>query len=121
MFSALGDQNSTEQSPETDKLRQQALKQARLQAEIQIKYQGYIDRQQDEIHRLKKQENTVLPKDFDYENMQGLSTEIKQKLMAAKPENIGRASRIPGMTPAAISLLLIYLKKRHTLSTRKAS
>ncbi len=121
IISALGDQNSTEQSPETDKLRQQALKQARLQAEIQIKYQGYIDRQQDEIHRLKKQENTVLPKDFDYENMQGLSTEIKQKLMAAKPENIGRASRIPGMTPAAISLLLIYLKKRHTLSTRKAS
>ncbi len=100
---------------------QRMLNQAREQAEIQIKYQGYIDRQQDEIERLKRQEGTVLPADFDYENMQGLSTEIKQKLISAKPENIGRASRIPGMTPAAISLLLIYLKKQHSSSNRKAS
>lgn len=85
------------------------------QVEIQIKYQGYINRQQEEIERLKHQENTVLPLDFDYQLIHGLSTELKQKLFANKPENIGRASRIPGMTPAAISLLLIYLKKHHAV------
>jgi len=89
------------------------------QAEIRLKYQGYIDRQKDEIARLKRQENTPLPDDFDYGAMQGLSNELKQKLLAAKPENIARASRIPGMTPAAISLLLVYLKK-HQAITRKA-
>ncbi|NKB34666.1 MAG: tRNA uridine-5-carboxymethylaminomethyl(34) synthesis enzyme MnmG [Pseudomonadales bacterium] len=94
--------------------------QATQQVEIQIKYQGYIDRQSDEIERLKKQEKTRLPEDFDYQHMQGLSNELKQKLIAAKPENIGRASRIPGITPAAISLLLIYLKKHQSLA-RKAS
>lgn len=93
--------------------------QATQQAEIQIKYQGYIDRQEEDIDRLKKQENTKLPADFDYQQMQGLSNELKQKLLAAKPENIGRASRIPGITPAAISLLLIYLKKYNTVN-RKA-
>jgi tRNA uridine 5-carboxymethylaminomethyl modification enzyme len=85
--------------------------QAAQQVEIQIKYQGYIDRQQDEIEKLKRQEDTPLPSDFDYQQMQGLSNELKQKLESARPENIGRAARIPGMTPAAISLLLIYLKK----------
>lgn len=89
------------------------------QVEIQLKYQGYIDRQQDEIERLKKQENTRLPEDLDYQQMQGLSNELKQKLLDARPENISRASRIPGMTPAAISLLLIYLKKYQAMS-RKA-
>ncbi len=90
------------------------------QVEIQIKYQGYIDRQQEEIERLKHQENTLLPQDFDYHQIHGLSTELKQKLLTNKPENIGRASRIPGMTPAAISLLLVYLKK-HRAFNRKAS
>ncbi len=89
------------------------------QVEIKIKYQGYIDRQSDEIERLKRQENTLLPADLDYHAMQGLSNELKQKLADAKPENIGRASRIPGITPAAISLLLIYLKK-HSATIRKA-
>ena len=93
--------------------------QSTQQAEIQIKYQGYIDRQEVDIERLKKQENTKLPIDFDYQQMQGLSNELKQKLLEAKPENIGRASRIPGITPAAISLLLIYLKK-HRAINRKA-
>ena len=93
--------------------------QAQQQAEIQIKYQGYIDRQLSEIESLKKQENTAIPADIDYQQMQGLSNELKQKLAEARPENIGRASRIPGMTPAAISLLLIYLKKHQTLG-RKA-
>ncbi len=93
--------------------------QAQLQAEIQIKYQGYIDRQEDEIARLKRQEDTPLPVDLDYEQMQGLSNELKQKLIQARPENIGRASRIPGMTPAAISLLLIYLKKHQGQQQRQ--
>jgi tRNA uridine 5-carboxymethylaminomethyl modification enzyme len=93
--------------------------QSTQQAEIQIKYQGYIDRQEEDIERLKKQEKTKLPIDFDYQQMQGLSNELKQKLLEAKPENIGRASRIPGITPAAISLLLIYLKK-HRAINRKA-
>jgi tRNA uridine 5-carboxymethylaminomethyl modification enzyme len=87
-------------------------RQAAMQAEIQIKYQGYIDRQSEEIERLKKQEGTLLPEDLDYDAMQGLSNELKQKLKDARPANIGQASRIPGMTPAAISLLLIYLKKQ---------
>ncbi|MBL4819832.1 MAG: tRNA uridine-5-carboxymethylaminomethyl(34) synthesis enzyme MnmG [Gammaproteobacteria bacterium] len=89
------------------------------QAEIQIKYQGYINRQQNEIEKLKTQEDTLLPEDFNYLQMQGLSNELKQKLDCSRPENIGRASRIPGMTPAAISLLLIYLKK-HRVVNRKA-
>ena len=93
--------------------------QSTQQAEIQIKYQGYIDRQEEDIERLKKQENTKLPADFNYQQMQGLSNELKQKLLEAKPENIGRASRIPGITPAAISLLLIYLKKHRSVN-RKA-
>ena len=93
--------------------------QAQKQTEIQVKYQGYIDRQATEIERLKIQENTGLPPEFDYEQMQGLSNELKEKLIEARPENIGRASRIPGMTPAAISLLLIYLKK-YQAPTRKA-
>lgn len=94
--------------------------QAELQAEIQIKYQGYIDRQKDEIARLKKQEDTFLPADLDYDAMQGLSNELKQKLQNVQPATIGQASRIPGMTPAAISLLLIYLKK-HQGQQRQAS
>ncbi len=90
------------------------------QVEIQLKYQGYIDRQQEEIDKLKRQETTSLPEDFDYQHMQGLSNELKQKLLHARPENIGRASRIPGMTPAAISLLLVYLKKYQALRKKTA-
>jgi tRNA uridine 5-carboxymethylaminomethyl modification enzyme len=101
------------------KVRTEIEAQSTQQAEIQIKYQGYIDRQEEDIERLKKQENTKLPADFNYQQMQGLSNELKQKLLEAKPENIGRASRIPGITPAAISLLLIYLKKHRSVN-RKA-
>ena len=81
------------------------------QVEIQAKYQGYIDRQFDEIEKLKRQEHTRLPDDFDYRAIPGLSNELKQKLSEQRPDSIGRASRIPGVTPAAISLLLVYLKK----------
>lgn len=90
------------------------------QIEIRIKYQGYIDRQQDEIERLREQEDTALPADLDYAGMSGLSNELRQKLSEARPENLGRAARIPGMTPAALSLILVYLKKHRTIR-RKAS
>lgn len=85
------------------------------QIEIRAKYSGYIDRQAEEIRRMQQHENTVLPADFDYEKVSGLSNEIKQKLIELRPDNLGRAARIPGVTPAAISLLLIYLKKRGIL------
>lgn len=81
------------------------------QVEIDAKYAGYISRQQDEIDRLRRHENTIIPETFDYKKVSGLSNEIKQKLGEAKPETLARAARIPGVTPAAISLLLITLKK----------
>ena len=82
------------------------------QVEIKTKYAGYIDRQQEEILRLRASENTALPADLDYSSIPGLSKEIQLKLGNNRPETLGQASRIPGVTPAAISLLLIYLKKR---------
>ena len=81
------------------------------QVEIDAKYSGYIDRQQDEVDRLQRHENTVIPKGFDYKSIRGLSNEVKQKLGDAMPETLARAARIPGVTPAAISLLLVSLKK----------
>lgn len=85
------------------------------QVEIQAKYAGYIDRQQDDIARLRRYENTVLPADLDYAAVDGLSNEVKQKLTAARPDTLARAGRVPGVTPAAISLLLVYLKRRGAL------
>lgn len=81
------------------------------QVEIKIKYQGYIDRQLDEIAKLKRHEDTVLPRDLDYTEIKGLSNEVTAKLNDIKPESIGQASRVSGITPAAISILLIHLKK----------
>ena len=89
--------------------------QAAEQTEIQIKYQGYIDRQLQEIAKQQKHENTILPADFDYASVSGLSNEVVAKLTDAKPETLGQASRISGITPAAISLILVYLKKRGAL------
>lgn len=85
------------------------------QVEVAIKYQGYIDRQQQEIDKLRRQEHTVIPDDFDYRSIPGLSNELRQKLSQARPDTIGRASRIAGVTPAAVSLLLVYIKKHHAL------
>ena len=82
-----------------------------LQVEIDAKYSGYISRQQDEIDRLKRHENTAIPDGFDYSNIKGLSNEVKQKLSDALPKTLARAARVPGVTPAAISLLLVQLKK----------
>lgn len=90
------------------------------QVEISAKYAGYIDRQQDEVARLRLQSSTEIPLDFDYGTVEGLSNELKQKLAAARPDNIARASRIPGVTPAAISLILIYMKKRGVLKRATA-
>lgn len=83
----------------------------REQIEIGIKYHGYIARQADEVERLGANENTRLPADFDYSQVRGLSIEVQQKLAKHKPETIGQASRISGITPAAVSLLLVHLKK----------
>lgn len=85
--------------------------QAAQQVEIQVKYQGYIDHQKDDIDKQLKNENTYLPLNFDYNNIPGLSKEVVFKLNDFKPETIGKASRISGITPAAISILLIHLKK----------
>ena len=81
------------------------------QVEIQAKYQGYIDRQHDEILRQENHENTVLPAKMDYRLVRGLSIEAQQKLNQHQPETMGQASRISGMTPAAVSLLLVHLKR----------
>lgn len=81
------------------------------QVEIDAKYSGYISRQQDEIDRLQRHENTPIPGSFNYAEIKGLSNEVKQKLSEALPATLARASRIPGVTPAAISLLLVQLKK----------
>jgi tRNA uridine 5-carboxymethylaminomethyl modification enzyme len=81
------------------------------QLEISAKYQGYIDRQAEEVAKSSSYENTVLPVDLDYGKVAGLSNEVKQKLALHKPQTIGQASRIQGMTPAAVSLLLIHLKR----------
>jgi tRNA uridine 5-carboxymethylaminomethyl modification enzyme len=85
---------------------------AAQQIEIQVKYAGYIDRQEDEIARQLRQEVLKIPANFDYSVINGLSNEVSQKLSSTRPETVGMASRIPGMTPAAISLLLVHLKKR---------
>jgi tRNA uridine 5-carboxymethylaminomethyl modification enzyme len=85
------------------------------QVEIQIKYAGYISRQLEEIAKTQRHENALLPPDFDYSVISGLSNEVVAKLSDARPETIGKASRISGITPAAISLLLVYLKKHNML------
>ncbi|WP_286240645.1 tRNA uridine-5-carboxymethylaminomethyl(34) synthesis enzyme MnmG [Neptuniibacter halophilus] len=88
------------------------------QVEIQNKYAGYIDRQKDEIEQMRRQENTALPDGFDYDQVGGLSNELKAKLKEVRPVTIAQASRIQGMTPAAISLLLVYLKKHQLAKTQ---
>ena len=96
-------------------------RQAQEQIEISAKYAGYIDRQQNDIEKLQRHENTLIPSYININDISGLSNEVKQKLIEAKPENLGRASRVHGVTPAAISLLLVHLKKLgHLDATVKA-
>ncbi|HET8563635.1 MAG TPA: tRNA uridine-5-carboxymethylaminomethyl(34) synthesis enzyme MnmG [Candidatus Binatia bacterium] len=82
------------------------------QVEVDIKYAGYVERQLENVERSKKVENLRLPTDLDYTEIKGLSREVREKLVRVKPQSLGQAARIPGITPAAISLLSIYLKKR---------
>ena len=95
----------------------EADEQVRQQIEIAAKYQGYIDRQQEEVDRQRGNENTKLPADMDYRDVHGLSIEAQQKLNAQRPQTIGQAGRISGITPAAISLLLVYLKRKSRTKT----
>ena len=84
--------------------------------EAEIKYAGYVERQKTEITRLQKNENTKIPETLNYENVVGLSNEVRQKLISSKPESLARASRLPGITPAAISLLMVHIKKERKLA-----
>jgi tRNA uridine 5-carboxymethylaminomethyl modification enzyme len=86
--------------------------QVRAQVEVRAKYAGYIERQQEEIDRHRRNEETVLPADLDYAAVPGLSTEVRQRLCEIRPATVGQAARVPGVTPAAISILLVHLKKR---------
>ncbi len=90
------------------------------QVEIAAKYAGYIDRQRDEIDRMKRYEDAVLASDLDYAHVDGLSNEVRQKLIKIRPETLAQAGRIPGVTPAAVSLLLIHLKKLGRLERQRA-
>jgi tRNA uridine 5-carboxymethylaminomethyl modification enzyme len=88
--------------------------------ETRVKYAGYIARQQDEIDRLKRHENTLIPSDFDFTEVTGLSNEICQKLTDTRPANIARASRIQGVTPSALSLLLVHLRRQSNSAPDRA-
>jgi len=91
------------------------------QVEIQAKYQGYVARQREEIARHERYETMALPGDLDYGEVRGLSVEVQQKLNQHRPETLGQASRISGITPAAISLLLVHLKRRARPQERSAA
>jgi tRNA uridine 5-carboxymethylaminomethyl modification enzyme len=91
------------------------------QLEIQAKYQGYVSRQREEIERLGRYEGMALPLDLDYGEVRGLSIEVQQKLNQHRPETIGQASRVSGITPAAISLLLVHLRRRSRPKERSAA
>ena len=91
------------------------------QVEVQAKYAGYLERQAEEIARQQRSEATPLPVDFDFSKVSGLSSEVRIKLEKIRPENIGQAMRIAGVTPAAISLLLVYLKRQRNLPAAGAA
>lgn len=90
------------------------------QVAIQLKYAGYIDRQQQDIERLRRHERMKIPGDLDFHGVDGLSHEICQKLTEIRPTSLARAGRIPGVTPAALSLLLVHLKKRELVRSSRA-
>ena len=99
-------------SDSLDAMQDEQREQVELQLEVQAKYAGYIDRQEREIAKHVKQESLRLPEDIDYDFVDGLSNEARQKLIAARPTTLGQASRLEGMTPSAVSLILVHLKKR---------
>ena len=91
------------------------------QVEIECKYEGYLRRQETEVGRFKQMEEILIPADFPYDRVPGLSNEVRQKLGTVQPVSVGQASRIPGMTPAAISILLVFLKRIKELSSNVES
>jgi tRNA uridine 5-carboxymethylaminomethyl modification enzyme len=95
--------------------------QLRAEAEARLKYAGYIERQEQEVERQRRNEETALPADLDYAAMTGLSHEVRQHLEAVRPGTIGQAGRIPGVTPAAVSILLVHLKKRSLASRSRVA
>ncbi|HEY4209875.1 MAG TPA: tRNA uridine-5-carboxymethylaminomethyl(34) synthesis enzyme MnmG [Steroidobacteraceae bacterium] len=105
------------ESPTDDRLPGQI----RAQVEVRAQYAGYIERQQDEIDRQRRNEETPLPDDLDYAAVAGLSHEVRQKLTQARPATLGQAGRIPGITPAALSILLVHLKKRSYARAARAT
>jgi tRNA uridine 5-carboxymethylaminomethyl modification enzyme len=86
--------------------------QVRTQIEVHVRYEGYIERAHEEIARARRNEETPLPPDLDYGRLAGLSHEVRQRLSEVRPSTLGQAARVPGVTPAAVSILLVYLKKR---------
>jgi tRNA uridine 5-carboxymethylaminomethyl modification enzyme len=86
--------------------------QLRAELEARLKYAGYIKRQEEEVERQRRNEETPLPADLDYATLAGLSHEVRQQLIQVRPATIGQAARVPGVTPAAVSILLVHLKKR---------
>jgi tRNA uridine 5-carboxymethylaminomethyl modification enzyme len=86
--------------------------QVRTQVEVHARYAGYIERAHEEIARARRNEETALPPDLDYARLGGLSHEVRQRLTEVRPATIGQAARVPGVTPAAVSILLVHLKKR---------
>ncbi len=103
---------TVEDSPENWRADERLSEQVKLQVEVQAKYAGYLQRQSAEISRRLSNEKLLLPADIDYASVRGLSHEARQRLGEVRPETLGQASRIPGLTPAAVSLLLVHLKKR---------
>jgi tRNA uridine 5-carboxymethylaminomethyl modification enzyme len=99
-------------SDELQELPDEQREQVELQLEVEAKYAGYIDRQEREIAKHAKQEQLRLPDDIDYAAVDGLSNEARERLESSRPVTLGQASRLEGMTPSAVSLILVYLKKR---------
>ena len=91
------------------------------QVDIQAKYRGYIERQNEEVKRLARQDAVALPRDLDYSQVSGLSAEVRQRLGQHRPENIGQVRRMTGITPAAVSLLLVFLKRKGVDSLKKSA
>ena len=97
---------------EIDTNRPELSLQEKEEVEIQIKYEGYIKLQEEQVEKFKKLETKILPEDIDYETLKGISLEARQKLNKFKPHSIGQASRISGVSPADVSVLLVYLQQR---------
>ena len=96
-----------------DKNRPELTRMEKEEVEIQVKYEGYIKLQEEQVKKFKKLETKILPEDIDYETLKGISLEARQKLNKFKPRSIGQASRISGVSPADVSVLLVYLQQRN--------